>query len=81
MIIINGLPSTSDLIVFIQARYPQSEMIYNPFGEKWGRLLYKDSPALKLAAKRSANFRQVHFRFTLEVPLYPFQKALIFINL
>lgn len=29
IIIINGLPSTSDLVVFIRARYLQSKMMYS----------------------------------------------------
>ncbi|KAJ9492112.1 hypothetical protein VN97_g1167 [Penicillium thymicola] len=30
----------------------------------YNSLLYKDSPTPKLAAKRSANFLQIQFRFT-----------------
>ncbi|KAJ9483678.1 hypothetical protein VN97_g9716 [Penicillium thymicola] len=44
----------------------------------YNSLPYRDSPTPKLAAKRSANFLQIHFRFTsdslqiqftLEVPI------------
>ncbi|KAJ9484736.1 hypothetical protein VN97_g8641 [Penicillium thymicola] len=31
---------------------------------RYNSLLYKDSLTPKLAAKRSANFLQIHFRFT-----------------
>ncbi|KAJ9482239.1 hypothetical protein VN97_g11205 [Penicillium thymicola] len=42
--------------------------IGDPFNRKdslrYNSLPYKDSPTPKLAAKRSANFLQIHFRFT-----------------